>query len=312
MALPRTKLGRTGLEVTRLGYGAMELRGGGPVGRALDSSDAGRLLNAVLDGGINYIDTSPDYGHSEELIGEHISHRRDEYVLASKCGCPINQPRPPRGQRPEHVFTAENIRAGVEQSLSRMKTDHLDVVQFHASPSRAVLEESESVETLRELQREGKIRFLGMSGTLPHLTDHIAMDVFDAFQIPYSAVEREHDASITAAAQAGAGTVIRGGVARGAPDESKDLETYPELWRSMMEKRRDAWNASEMDALLDGISRMEFMLRYTLSHPQMHTTIVGTMNPAHLADNLTAAQNGPLPDDLYQEARRRLEAVAQG
>ena len=310
MALPRTTLGRTGLEVTRLGYGAMELRGGEPAGRGLDSNEAGTLLNAVLDGGINYIDTSPDYGLSEELIGEHISHRRDEYVLASKCGCPVNQPPPPKGERPPHVFTAENIRAGVERSLSRMKTDHLDVVQFHVSPSRAVLEEHESVETLRALQHEGKIRFLGMSGTLPHLTDHIAMGVFDAFQIPYSAVEREHEAAISAAEQAGAGTIIRGGVARGAPDESKDLGTYPEFRRSTMEKRRDDWNASGMDALLDGISRMEFMLRYTLSHPHMHTTIVGTMNPAHLADNLAAAQKGPLPDDLYQEARRRLEAAA--
>ena len=310
MALPRTTLGRTGLEVTRLGYGAMELRGGGPAGRGPDSDEAGTLLNAVLDGGINYIDTSPDYGLSEELIGEHISHRRDEYVLASKCGCPVNQPPPRKGERSPHVFTAENIRAGVERSLSRMKTDHLDVVQFHASPSRAVLEEHESVETLRALQREGKIRFLGMSGTLPHLTDHIAMGVFDAFQIPYSAVEREHEAAISAAEQAGAGTIIRGGVARGAPDESKDLGTYPEFRRGMMEKRRDDWNASGMDALLGGISRMEFMLRYTLSHPHMHTTIVGTMNPAHLADNLAAAQKGPLPDDLYQEARRRLEAAA--
>ena len=155
--------------------------------------------------GINFIDTSPDYGVSEELIGEHISQRRDEYFLASKCGCPVNQPPPAAGERPAHVFTPENIRAGVEQSLRRMRTDHLDLVQFHISPSRDTLEENGAVDALAELRDEGKIRFIGMSGTLPNLVDHIEMGVFDAFQIPYSALEREHEDAIPDAAVAGLG-----------------------------------------------------------------------------------------------------------
>src|SRR5579862_1275398 len=199
--LPRAVLGRTGLEVTKLGYGAMELRGpAGGRGRDVDSGDATRILNQVLDAGINFIDTSPDYGGSEELIGRSISGRRDEFFLASKCGCPINLPPPGPGERPEHVFTPENIRAGVEQSLRRMSTDHIDIVQFHASPSRDVLEHNGAVEALVALRDEGKIRFLGMSGTLPNITDHIDMGVFDAFQIPYSALEREHEDIITEAA----------------------------------------------------------------------------------------------------------------
>ena len=306
--LPTSKLGRTGLEVTKLGYGAMELRGGGR-GRGLGDDRARSILNAVLDSGINYIDTSPDYGTSEELIGEHIAQRRDEYYLASKCGCPINQPRPAQG-RPAHVFTPENIRAGVEQSLARMKTDHLDVVQFHANPARAVLEENRAVETLRELQREGKIRFLGMSGTLPNLSDHIAMGVFDAFQIPYSALERTHEEAISAAAQAGAGTIIRGGVARGAPAEDKDFSAAPEFWRKAIGQRRDLWAQAKLDELLEGKSRMHLMLRFTLTHPDLHTTIVGTINPDHLAGNLEALRAGPLPDDVYAEAKRRLEETA--
>src|SRR6478752_3192960 len=129
--LERAVLGRTGLEVTKLGYGAMELRGpAGGRGREIDPADAARILNAVLDAGINFIDTSPDYGNSEALIGAAISGRRDEYYLASKCGCPIDQPPPPDVDLPDHVFTPENIRAGVEQSLQRMKTDHIDLVQF--------------------------------------------------------------------------------------------------------------------------------------------------------------------------------------
>ena len=76
MAIMTRTLGRTGADVTILGYGAMELRGG-PRGPEVDDQDAGRLLNAVLDGGINLIDTSPDYGSSEELIGRHAGGRRN-------------------------------------------------------------------------------------------------------------------------------------------------------------------------------------------------------------------------------------------
>jgi aryl-alcohol dehydrogenase-like predicted oxidoreductase len=303
--LPTATLGRTGLEVTKLGYGAMELRVGEQA-----RAQAGEILNAVLDAGINFVDTSPDYGVSEELLGEHISGRRTEFFLASKCGCPINQPPPAAGERPQHVFTPENIRAGVEQSLRRMNTDHLDLVQFHVSPSRQTLEENGAVDALQELRDEGKTRFIGMSGTLPNLADHIAMGVFDAFQIPDSAREREHEDAIRDAAAAGSGTVIRGGVARGAPNlDEASLARYPDFWRPMVEARRDRWDHAELDDLLEGMTRMEFMLRFTLSHPQMHTTIVGTANPQHLADNIAAAQKGPLAPDIYETAKQRLAAA---
>ena len=295
--LPRRTLGRTGLEVTALGYGAMELRGE-PRGPAVSDDDASRILNAVLDSGINFIDTSPDYGNSEEHIGRSIAHRRGEFFLASKCGCIVGAPPAPAGQRNPHVFTAENVRAGVEQSLRRMKTDYLDLVQFHISPSRTELEEQGALEELKQLQAEGKVRFLGMSGTLPNLRQHISMGVFDEFQIPYSALEREHEAAIAEAAAAGAGIVIRGGVARGAPAEwDRARQGLPV---------KDRWEGAKLDDLLNGMSRMEFTLRFTLSLPELATTIVGTRNPAHLQENLDAAAKGPLPADVYDEAKRRL------
>jgi aryl-alcohol dehydrogenase-like predicted oxidoreductase len=302
--LPTATLGRTGFEVTRLGFGAMELAGF--AGR-ITPDLAGRLLNGVLDAGINLIDTSPDYGPSEKLLGEHVSHRREEFFLASKCGCLVGRPPSRSDGFPEHVFTPENIRAGVEQSLRRMRTDHLDLVQFHASPSREVLEEHGAIEALCELQREGKVRFLGMSGVLPHLTDHIEMGVFDAFQIPYSALQRDHEPCIRAAARAGAGTIIRGGVARGAPAPDQDPDSALDFFRNAMREGRDEWERAKLDELLDGAPRMQFLLRFTLSHPDLHTTIVGTSNPDHLEANLAAARQGPLPDDVYAEARRRLE-----
>jgi len=307
--LPKATLGRTGLEVSKLGYGAMELRGTDHFPR-LSAGEASGILNAVLDSGINYIDTSPDYGYSEELIGQHIAGRRDEFYLASKCGCPVEAPDVAHGTGKPHAFTRENIRAGVEQSLRRMKTDYLDVVQFHISPSRQVLEENDSIAELRALQQEGKVRFIGMSGTIPELDDQIEMGVFDVFQVPYSVVEREHEDLIHKAARRGAGIVIRGGVARGVmvKDEAV-IDDYPEFLRPAFRARRQLWLETRIDDLLEGMMPMEFMLRFTISNPDMTTTIVGTANPEHLRDNVRVAARGPLPADLYEAARERFSAA---
>ena len=254
--LPTRILGRTGAEVTQLGFGAMELRNLA-AGPSTTAGEAGAILNAVLDAGITCIDTSPDYGESEERIGTAIAHRRDEYFLASKCGCVVGDPPPGESERARHEYTPAVIRAGIEQSLRRMKTDHLDLVQLHGSPSRA------------------------------------------AFQIPYSAVQREHEDLIS---EAGAGIVIRGGVARGAPTNWEGRQVLGQPAKDP----REAWQEARIDDLLGEMSPHEFTLRFTLSHPQMHTTIVGTRDPAHLQENLAAAVKGPLPNDLYEQAKRQL------
>jgi aryl-alcohol dehydrogenase-like predicted oxidoreductase len=309
MTLEKRALGRTGADVTVLAYGAMELRGksGGP---AIADAEAGRLLNAALDGGINLIDTSIDYGRSEQLIGRYLAHRREEYFLASKCGCPPRELwqrlRPRRTLRRPHDYRSANIRAGVERSLRRLGTDRLDLVQVHMSPSRSQLEADHTIETLATLQDQGKVRFIGMSGTLPHLADHITMGVFDVFQIPYSAVQREHEDLITAAVAAGAGTLIRGGVARGGP--AKVWQSAPFDQPAGDGRRR--WEAAGLRDLLAEMSPHEFMLRFTLSHPGLSATIVGTAQLRHLHANMAIAAKGPLPADIYQEARRRLPLVA--
>ena len=304
MAIMTRTLGRTGADVTILGYGAMELRGQ-PRGPEIADEDAGRLLNAVLDAGINLIDTSPDYGRSEELIGAYVGHRRDEFFLASKCGCPINPPADAPSPYP-HDYSGRNVRADVEQSLRRLGTARLDLVQVHMSPSAATLAENHTVETLTELQAAGKIRFIGMSGILPHLRDHLAMNVFDAFQIPYSAVQREHEELITEAADKGAGTLIRGGAARGAASEEKNWRGGPLTQAPGVGQQN--WETSGIEDLLAeaGIGQQEFILRFTLSLPSLSTTIVGTSSLDHLNGNIAVAEKGPLPADLYEEAKKRL------
>jgi len=176
------------------------------------------------------------------------------------------------------------------------------------SPSRDQLESGGTVETLLALRDEGKVRFIGMSGILPHLRDHIDMGVFDVFQIPYSAVQREHEDLITAAAAAGAGTLIRGGAARGAPAEDKRWAQGTLRLPEGEGQRR--WTSSGVAEILGGMGHLEFVLRFTLSHPGLSSTIVGTSNLEHLRSNVSIAEKGPLSSDLYEAAKSRLDAAA--
>ena len=306
--LPKRILGRTGLQVTTLGFGALELRGMvAGVGRPLAPGQPERILQAVLDAGINYIDVAVDYGEAEEHIGRCVAGRRHEFFLASKCGCPLDVSRFSPSERTRygtplprlHDYSRQHIIDAVNQSLRRMKTDYLDVLQFHFSPAKEVLEREGAIQTLQDLKQAGKIRFLGVSSILPNLIEHIQMGVFDVFQIPYSALQPEHEAAIVEAARAGAGIVIRGGVARGEPGAGHGLA---DVWK--------VWEQARLDELLEGMSATEFLLRFTITNPDMHTTIVGTLNPAHLHENIAAVLQGPLPATVYHEARHRL-AVAR-
>ena len=215
-----------------------------------------------------------------------------EVHLATKCGCP------PAGV-PGHIWTRENLFRGLEESLGRLKTEYMDVMQLH-NPSPEESEKGGLVEALQDMRSQGKVRWIGISTTLPHLPTFLKSGVFDVFQIPYSAMQREHENWIAEAAKAGIGTVIRGGVAKGEPGVSG--ANRPELWERFAETKLE-------EIREEGESNTAFMLRFTLAHPDLHTTIVGTQNPGHLRENVQAALRGPLPADVYAEAKRRLAAA---
>ena len=298
-ALEKRKLGKTGLDVTVLGFGAMELRGPGSAirnGRPVDPSQAEKVLNSALDGGINFIDTCIDYGGSEELIGKYISHRRQEYFLASKCGCNVDTKAGEAGTVERHIFTRQNIVDGVDLSLRRLKTDYLDLLQFHGAPPPELREEAN--QALADLKKEGQTRFIGVSDVLPQVSELLNLGVFDTFQFPYSAMEREHEAFMSQAAKSGVGTIIRGGIARGEPGHGL---ADPERWAT--------WEAAKLGQILDGMDQFEFLLRYTISHSDLNTTLIGTLDPEHAAKNISAAAKGPLPVSTYEEANRRLAAL---
>ena len=288
--LTKRLLGRTGFEVSQLGFGAGE--------RGLpDSADyddqAGAVLNAALDAGINLVDTAPDYGASEERIGRYVGHRRDEFFLATKCGCNIDLD----GNRlePGHLWTADRLRANIDQSLRRLRTDHVDLLQMH-NPTVEEVEKGGLAEALEEIRRGGKTRFIGVSSTAPHLAAFAATGIFDTFQVPYSALERRHERMIQDAADARAGILIRGGIGLG---------------HRAHEDRQTIWESAGLEELAAGMGRHAFVLRFTLTHPACHTTIVGTTSLDHMKANVAAALAGPLPADVYSEAKARLAGIGE-
>lgn len=296
--LPTSVLGRTGLKVTRLGFGAMEIRGSRIWGgRSVTDDQARTILNAVLDEGINFIDTANDYGRSEEFIGKYISHRRSEFYLATKCGCKVVRRNETTDDTP-HVWTRENLLRGLNESLQRMKTDYIDIMQLH-NPAVEETEKNGLVAVLQEMRQQGKVRFISISTTLPHLPTYKQWGVFDTFQIPYSALERDHENWITQSAEAGIGIIIRGGVARGEPGVGLGSS---ERWAR--------FEQAGLDELLEpGEKRTAFLLRYTLTHPHADTIIAGTLSPEHLQENIQTILKGPLSAQVYAEAKLRLDRV---
>ncbi len=300
------RFGNTDLEVSRLGYGSMELAGP-PLGRDIAEADAIRFINTIVDSGITYIDTSIDYGLSERLIGKALAHRRNDFFLASKCACAVGVEG--IGDKHEkHTYTGENVIAGIEQSLVRLKTDHLDVVQVHGDPTRKQLEDGGVIEAMQKMKRDGKVRYIGISSRLPKLEDFVTADYFDVIQAPYSPLQRTNEDVIAQLKKSGKAIIARGVTGRGAP--AKGWQTRPIGTEDGYVK--DLWERAKLDEILNGKSRLEFMIGFVLANKDIDVALVATTNPAHLADDIAIANMGPLDADVIAEARRRLDAAGGG
>ncbi|HEY9075622.1 MAG TPA: aldo/keto reductase [Anaerolineaceae bacterium] len=296
--MEKRKFGKTGMEVTALGYGAMELR------HLQEESESLHLLNQVLDLGINYIDTSPDYGPSEDLIGKAISQRREAFFLATKCGCNIDAEG--RHLDPAHIWTRKKLQENLETSLRRLKTDHIDVWQIHAASPGDLPggRTHEVIQTMLDFKAQGKVGAIGISFRNGRAGDalypagygyeafqpFLEFGVFDMMQIVYGGMVRVSENAITRAADLGLGMVIRGVVKPYFPN-------FAEMFR-----------AAGLDSLCEPNETMStFLVRFALNHPGLHTMIIGTKNPAHLLENIRAVEMGRLPEDIYQEAIKRLD-----
>jgi aryl-alcohol dehydrogenase-like predicted oxidoreductase len=208
----------------------------------------------------------------------------------------------------KHIYTGENVTAGVEQSLRRLRTDHLDVVQVHGNPTRKELEDGGVIEAMLRLKQQGKVRALGISTRLPLLAEFVDVDYFSVVQVPYSALQRQNEDAIAALRRAGKAVVARGVTGRGAP--GKDWATRP-IGTADGEVRA-LWQRAGLDDLLDGMSRIEFMVRFVLANDNVDVALVATTDADHLAADIAFAAKGPLDADLFQATCERLTAAGGG
>ncbi len=201
-------LGREGPAVSPIGFGAVKIGRNTGVkypGRydLPTDTDVGRLLNGVLDLGINLIDTAPAYGSSEERIGQAIGHRRDEYLLSTKAG-----ERFADGTS-TFDFRGEAIRASLAASLRRLRTDHVDLLLLHSDGrDLAIQADTDAVETLVALRAAGVARRIGLSGKTPEGA-RAALAWADVVMVPYHLADRSHEAVIAEAAAAGVGVLVK-------------------------------------------------------------------------------------------------------
>jgi aryl-alcohol dehydrogenase-like predicted oxidoreductase len=245
------------------------------------------------------------------LIGKALAHRRDDFILASKCACQVGVDASHDGGE-KHTYTGENVVAGVEQSLRRLKTSHLDVVQVHGNPTRKELEDGGVIDALLRLQKAGAVRQLGISSRLPLLAEFVEVDYFTVIQVPYSALQRQNEDAIAALRRAGKAVVARGVTARGAPGKqwttrpigTADGEAHG-LWQR-------AGLGELVDGLLGGMSPIEFMIRFALTNDDIDVALVATTDASHLASDVAYASKGPLDLPVYRAACEHLTAVGGG
>lgn len=254
-------LGATGLHVSAIGFGAFKI--GRNVGikyahayELPDDDAVVRLLHGAIDLGINYFDTAPAYGSSEERLGSVLG-QRDDIVISTKVGESFHD------GRSHFDFSRKAILESIDRSRKRLRRDALDLVFIHSDGDDAqILHQTDAVVTLRELRERGgrrgrggtgAIRAIGFSGKTVSGA-RAALDWADAIMVEYHVNDRSHEAVIAEAAARGVGVVIKKGLASGRLDP------------------RDA-------------------IPFVLQRPGVSSMVIGGLNLDHLRDNVAVAEH---------------------
>jgi aryl-alcohol dehydrogenase-like predicted oxidoreductase len=285
--------GRTGLKVSRIAFGA------GPIGYLGSSAErVGQVLNLLLDRGVNLIDTAAAYLGSEELIAKAVGHRRDDFLVVSKCG------RRVEGVGGEE-WSAQLVAETVDRSLRRLGTDHLDVMLLH-SCDLEVLRRGEALAALVRAREAGKIRFAGYSGDNEAATFAAGLPEVDVLMCSASFCDQANlEGALPAAARTGTAVMAKRSVANGA---WKPAEAQQGLYRDYAKPYQDRFRAMAVDPRELGFSGpdawMEIALRFTLALPGVHTLSIGTTSPANAEANLRLLDQGPLAPAAVEKLRR--------
>lgn len=297
-------LGKTGLNVSELSLGGLY------VASFLNSQEAAnQTLVSALRQGVNYLDTAPAYGNSEEALGRAlkaaVGDSKEPLIISTKLGgrpTPFN-PRDPAG-----------LRQSVDESLRLLGRDSVDILIIHEPDRPAQYDwwrdfskaDGPVMEVMDDLKKAGKIRFTGLGGTTAYeMATLIRTGKFDAVltAFQYSALWREAEHEIfPACRETGIGVIVGSPLQQGALSKKYDLDR---CWFISPQRKRQFLDLYHL-ADDSGMTVAELSLRFALGNPLTSTVLIGSGSPEHVARNAAAIAKGPLPADVA----RRLDDIA--
>lgn len=308
------QLGRTGIEVSEIGYGAWGI--GKDAWLGAEDDESLKALNRAIDLGLTFIDTALAYGdgHSERLVGQVIKERDEGIHIATKIP-PKNGVWPaPEGLHPDETFPGDYVRECTEQSLENLGVDSVDVQQFHVWQDEWVGEGS-WMEAVEELKEEGKIKAFGVS-----INDHqpenalklIETGIVDTVQVIYNVFEQSpEDELLPFCERHGVGVIVRVPFDEGAltgritPDtEFEEGDFRNEYFRG--DRKKKVYERVQNIASDLGISEDEMpevALRYILSHPAVSAVIPGMRSVRNVEKNMVVGDGKGLPEDQVEKLK---------
>ncbi len=294
-------LGKTGLRISEIGFGALEIgRNWAPDVNAdpshLSEKEAAYLLNSILDMGINFIDTAPAYWYSEEYIGKGISHRRKEFYLATKVGEHCD----PSGSVYDYSFNATlNF---IDRSLKLLKTDYIDLLQIH-SASIEVIEKGETLSAMESAKKAGKILHIGMTGNVEACIKAIETGGYETVQFPYNIINYQaEDKLIPLAEQNNIGMIIMRPLAGGKlTDKYKNIKD--EGIKNAIGKYLTIANIEN-----NSYDLAEIAIAYILANKSVSTIIAGSRYLKNIEKNVHYSKK-VLPKEIIDDIKNYSQSI---
>lgn len=290
----RRQLGSTGLEVSEIGYGAWQLCNSDSWG-GMDDQTALRLIDEAIDGGINLFDTAPNYADtkSERILGKALKSKRDKVVLVSKFG------HTPEGPK---EFSVDWFWKSLEASLSRLRTDYLDVLLLHNPPSEIYAGTDPVWAAMEEARVQGKVRHYGASlDFAAEVRDCLSNTNSEVLEVLFNVFQQDVRNSFGTVRQHGAGIIAKvpldSGWLTGRFDANSRFEGIRARW-SEEEIVRRAKLVSEIEWLVADKSELAHKaIGYLLSYDEVSCVIPGIRTQQQLDSNLAAADCRLSPDE---------------
>ena len=270
------KLGQTDLSLSLIGFGSSAL---GDVFGNIDPNDAIRAVHLAVDRGINFFDSSPYYGITlaETRLGEALAGRRQRVILATKCG---------RYGFADFDFSAKRVIASMDESLRRLQTDYIDLFQVHDvefGDVQQILDET--LPALRQLQQQGKARYIGITGYPPRLLRRMAeatpVDSILTY-CHYNLLNRQMDEVLTPfTRERGIGLINASGLCMGLLTEHG-----PPDWHPAPREVREAGRKAAEFCRVHGANLSEVALRFCLDNPYVASTLIGIASSQEVETSL--------------------------